>query len=801
MIEIKQASQRLNDAIRVAENLALAYCHEYLLPEHLLLAISQQPEFLRATDFDVESILVPFLEETVESIKEELESSGELEDFEPEPSIQFVQAINIAYQQMYYSSVDEITVPHVINAMKELESSLAANVVAELMKQDDGEFLSNIIGTYGADDEEESYESIPFGDELDNTPSKKQQQEEWRQYVTCLNDLVESHNPLIGREKELERTIQILCRKDKNNPLHIGEPGVGKTALAYGLAAMIEERRVPEKLQDCKIYEMDLGGIIAGTAYRGEFEKRLKAVLEGVKAQGNLRFTDSEQSRARISEPQGQSQNQSPSILYIDEIHNIIGAGKIDKGSLDASNILKPYLEQGTLRFMGSTTYEEYNQNFIRSKGFARRFERVDIAEPTVDECVQILQGLKAKYEEYHGVTFTDEAIRYAAEGADRYITGRFLPDKAIDLLDEAGSYAQISGKTESSGISGNSGLSGGTGSTTLTIDKAQIKVVLAKICRVDTLAEDADDISKLETLEARISSQIYGQQEAVKEVTEAIQMASAGLIDDNKPMASLLFVGPTGVGKTEVAKILAKELSLPIIRFDMSEYAEKHAVAKLIGSPAGYVGYDDGGLLTDAVRKQPHCVLLLDELEKAHQDIYDILLQVMDYAVLTDNKGQKADFRHVILLMTTNAGAQYARQAGMGFVKNLSAGEAMMKKVKSTFKPEFLNRLTGVTIFHDMNRQMAELILQKKLKHLEQQLATKNVTLELSAAAREHLLNNGFSEEYGGREVDRVITNELKPILMRAILFGSLKNGGVAKVDVAEGKLAIGRCVASTHQ
>lgn len=758
MIEIKQASQRLNDAIRIAENLATAYCHEYLMPEHLLLAISQQPEFLRATGFDVESILVPFLEEKVECIKAELESAGELDDFEPEPSVQFVQAINMAYQQMYYSGVDEITVPHVINAMKELESSLAANVVAELMKQDDGEFLSNIIGTYGADDEEETYESIPFGDELDNTPSRKQQQEEWRQYVTCLNDLVESHNPLIGREKELERTIQILCRKDKNNPLHIGEPGVGKTALAYGLAAMIEEGRVPEKLQGCKIYEMDLGGIIAGTAYRGEFEKRLKAVLEGVKSQS-------------------QCQSQAPSILYIDEIHNIIGAGKIDKGSLDASNILKPYLEQGTLRFMGSTTYEEYNQNFIRSKGFARRFERVDIAEPTVEECVQILQGLKTKYEEYHGVTFTDDAIRYAAEGADRYITGRFLPDKAIDLLDEAGSYAQIS---ESSSES------------VKVIDKNNIKVVLAKICRVDTLAEDDDDISRLETLETRISSQIYGQEEAVKEVTEAIQMASAGLIEDNKPMASLLFVGPTGVGKTEVAKVLAKELSLPIIRFDMSEYAEKHAVAKLIGSPAGYVGYDDGGLLTDAVRKQPHCVLLLDELEKAHQDIYDILLQVMDYAVLTDNKGQKADFRHVILLMTTNAGAQYARQAGMGFVKNLSAGEAMMKKVKSTFKPEFLNRLTGVTIFRDMNRQMAELILQKKLKRLEAQLATKNVTLELSAAALEHLLNNGFSEEYGGREVDRVITNELKPILMRAILFGNLKKGGAAKVDVAEGKLRI---------
>lgn len=793
MIEINNGSQRLNDAIDKAESLAMDFCHEYILPEHLLLAISQQGEFKRATDFDVASLLMPFLMEKVENLRDYMETVGDFEELEPEPSIQLAQAMNMAYGIMRSSSAGEITVPHAIRAMKELDSSFAANVVEELMKLDDGEFFSNIIGTYDAMDGENDDESEGYGDFGGMFEDNNKPQEEWRQYVTCLNDLVESHNPLIGREKELERTIQILCRKDKNNPLHIGEPGVGKTALAYGLAAMIEEGRVPEKLQGCKIYEMDLGGIIAGTAYRGEFEKRLKAVLEGVKAQGNLRFTnlqftDSEQSRARISEPQGQSQSQAPSILYIDEIHNIIGAGKIDKGSLDASNILKPYLEQGTLRFMGSTTYEEYNQNFVRSKGFARRFERVDIAEPTVEECVQILKGLKAKYEEYHGVTFTDDAIRYAAEGADRYITGRFLPDKAIDLLDEAGSYAQIS---ETPGVQEASGENVGRGFPSR-ISKAQIKVVLAKICRVDTLAEDDDDISRLETLETRISSQIYGQEEAVKEVTEAIQMASAGLIEDNKPMASLLFVGPTGVGKTEVAKVLAKELSLPIIRFDMSEYAEKHAVAKLIGSPAGYVGYDDGGLLTDAVRKQPHCVLLLDELEKAHQDIYDILLQVMDYAVLTDNKGQKADFRHVILLMTTNAGAQYARQAGMGFVKNLSAGEAMMKKVKSTFKPEFLNRLTGVTIFHDMNRQMAELILQKKLKRLEAQLATKNVTLELSAAALELLLDKGFSEEYGGREVDRVITNELKPILMRAILFGNLKKGGVAKVEVADGKLRI---------
>ena len=445
-------------------------------------------------------------------------------------------------------------------------------------------------------------------------------------------------------------------------------------------------------------------------------------------------------------------------------------AGKIDKGSLDAGNILKPYLEQGELKFMGATTYEEYNQNFIRDKAFARRFEAVTISEPNIDECIQILNGIKSKYESYHNVTYTDDAISFAVTASAKFITGRFLPDKAVDLLDEAGAWRKLHPNNEAVQI----------------VDKRLISDVLANICKVEILAEDEDDLKKLVDLEERIKKQIFGQDKAVDEVTEAVQMASTGLIDDNKPMASLLFVGPTGVGKTEVAKVLSSELGIPLIRFDMSEYAEKHTIAKLIGSPAGYVGYEDGGLLTDAIRKTPHCVLLLDELEKAHQDIYNILLQVMDYAILSDNKGQKADFRHVVIIMTTNAGAQYAKQT-IGFNNIIQSGDNMMKSVKSTFKPEFLNRLTSVTIFNDMNKEMAELILNKKLAILESQLLNKKIKLSISSSARDHLLQVGFSPIYGGREIDRVITSKVKPHIMRAILHGDLHENMTANIDFTE--------------
>lgn len=539
----------------------------------------------------------------------------------------------------------------------------------------------------------------------------------------------------------------MLCRAEKNNPLHVGEPGVGKTALVFGLAKLINENQVPDRLKGARIYGMDIGQMLAGSQYRGDFEKRIKMVMDGAAKEGNV-------------------------IIYIDEIHNMIGAGRGSDGGPDASNMLKQYLEAGDIRFIGSTTYEEYNRYMAKSKGIVRRFQQIDIKEPSVDEAIKILEGLQHKYNIYHGVTYRKDALEYAVRASDKYISNRFLPDKAIDLMDEAGAYLEVHPANRQRSY----------------VTKAVIQQILTKVCKIDAAAIKDEDNSALASLRQRMLDKIYGQDTAVDKVVEAVMMAKAGLIDDDKPIASLLFVGPTGVGKTEVARVLARELGIELVRFDMSEYTEKHAVAKLIGSPAGYVGYEDGGQLTDAIRKTPNCVLLLDEIEKAHSDIYNILLQVMDYARLTDNKGQKADFRNVILIMTSNAGAQYASQANIGFAGNVSRGQAMLAQVKKTFRPEFINRLSDTVVFHDMDRHMAELILDKKLAQLADKLSAKGVSIELTPQAREHLLKWGFTKEYGAREMDRVIGNRLKPVLMKALLFGKLKKGGKAVVKL-EGK------------
>ena len=567
--------------------------------------------------------------------------------------------------------------------------------------------------------------------------------------MTCINDHLAEHNPLIGREAELERTIEVLCRRDKNNPLHLGEPGVGKTSIVYGLAARIEQGNVPDRLKGAKIYQLDMGALVAGTQYRGDFEDRLKRVLRGVTAEKGA-------------------------ILYIDEMHNIVGAGRTGEGAMDASNMMKPYLEGGELRFIGSSTYDEYNRHLTRSKGMIRRFQTIDIAEPTVDEAINIIKALKEHYEEYHGVTYDDEAIDFAVKASAKHITDRYLPDKAIDLIDEAGAYLVAHG------------------SNSTVVDKTLIASVLARISKVDALAVKDDDTERLETIEERIKNKIYGQDSAVKAVVEAVQMSKAGLTDESKPLASLLFVGPTGVGKTEVARVLAREMGVELVRFDMSEYVEKHTVAKLIGSPAGYVGYEDGGLLTDAVRRAPDCVLLLDEIEKAHDDIFNILLQVMDYGVLTDNKGRKAYFRNVVLIMTSNAGAQFASQASVGFASTMTAGKAMLQQVKKTFKPEFVNRLSGIVVFNDMDDHMARLILDKKLRELDERLATRKVTVTLTEKAHLLLMREGYSRQYGAREMDRAIQLHLKSLLMREILFGSLKNGGHATVTASDNKLIL---------
>ena len=787
----------------------VSYHHEFLMPEHLLLSIIDHPEvvrIMRRMKIDQKSMR----QELDTWLKQQERIPKEFSHVKPEPSVLFKAMHSSAYLVNLAGGAGvKLNVTHFLTAMLTLPYAEAPYLIDKYIGEQ-GEKFTRLVGEKFPDEEDPEMKELSklspllanesegglsdeelmnemrafiesgssdfddddedgddgdfwYDDDDDNDEDDgidndeyddpegwqtgKRHPSDWHKLVTCISDKVDQHNPLIGREKELDRTIQVLCRAEKNNPLHVGEPGVGKTALVFGLAKLINENQVPDRLKGARIYGMDIGQMLAGSQYRGDFEKRIKMVMDGAAKEGNV-------------------------IIYIDEIHNMIGAGRGSDGGPDASNMLKQYLEAGDIRFIGSTTYEEYNRYMAKSKGIVRRFQQIDIKEPSVDEAIKILEGLQHKYNIYHGVTYRKDALEYAVRASDKYISNRFLPDKAIDLMDEAGAYLEVHPANRQRSY----------------VTKAVIQQILTKVCKIDAAAIKDEDNSALASLRQRMLDKIYGQDTAVDKVVEAVMMAKAGLIDDDKPMASLLFVGPTGVGKTEVARVLARELGIELVRFDMSEYTEKHAVAKLIGSPAGYVGYEDGGQLTDAIRKTPNCVLLLDEIEKAHSDIYNILLQVMDYARLTDNKGQKADFRNVILIMTSNAGAQYASQANIGFAGNVSRGQAMLAQVKKTFRPEFINRLSDTVVFHDMDRHMAELILDKKLAQLADKLSAKGVSIELTPQTREQLLKWGFTKEYGAREMDRVIGNRLKPVLMKALLFGKLKKGGKAVVKL-EGK------------
>lgn len=724
-------SKNLANAIKQAIEDCDFWRHEFVTPEHVLYAFASQEQFASASEWlpHDASWLITQLEKEFLS----MEVVPETQKYVIEGSQQFSEMMSLAIKQAQYSDQDTLDVPHVVAAMLMLNDSQAAYLLDQFTGDEKGEFMQSLVSAYAVDETGEAAD----GDDA-NSPAP------WRKLVTCVNDTYADHNPLIGREAELERTMQVLCRKDKNNPLHVGEPGVGKTALIYGLTALIECGAVPERLRGARVYMMDMGTMVAGTQFRGDFEKRIKMVMEGLAQEGNA-------------------------ILCIDEIHNLIGAGRNGDASLDASNMLKPYLESGAIRFIGSTTYDEYNRYIAKQKSLVRRFQQIDIAEPSVDDAIRIVEGLRPSYEKFHGVKYAAGVVEFAVRSAAKHIRDRFLPDKAIDLIDEAGAYRETHPLTTQK---------------RQTVDRRLVTDILARVCKIDAEALKEQSNDALRTLESDIKKEIFGQDEAVGRVVEAVQMSKAGLADDTKPMASLLFVGPTGVGKTEVARVLSERMGMKLVRFDMSEYAEKHAVAKLIGSPAGYVGYEDGGLLTAAVRKTPNCVLLFDEIEKAHPDIFNIFLQMMDYAALTDNHGERADFRNAIIIMTSNAGAQYASRASIGFTGSVSRGDAMLTTVKKTFKPEFINRLTDIVVFHDMSRQMASLILDKKLAQLQTKLSAKNVTLHLSAEARELLLTKGFTPEYGARELDRVIGSMLKPLLMREILFGKLKKGGEFNVE-----------------
>ncbi len=613
----------------------------------------------------------------------------------------------------------------------------------------------------------------PGGGSRDRQQQQQQGEPEWKAYVKELTAMpadMFTRQPLIGREDELERTIHVLSKLDRHNVLYVGEPGVGKTAMFYGLMGLLKKsasrKKLPPAIAQAKVFSIDPAALVAGSQFRGDFENRVKSVMEGI------------------------SKYES-AIIYIDDLHDIVGLGSNGNDTADAASMMVPYMDIPNVRFVGTTGFKEYNQRIMRNKNLSRRFETIEIREPDTDHAVKILEGIMPFYESFHLVKFKqrEKLARYTVELSRKYITNRFLPEKALDLIDESGAFRKLHPLDVDPEAK----------NSAQWVDKSVIAEMVKKVCHLTSLPDIDDDSEsdKLSNLAENIKAKIFGQDQAVKQVVEAILMAKAGLLDEQKPIASFLFVGQTGVGKTEIVKVLAKELDVPLVRFDMSEYTERHTVAKLIGSPAGYVGYDDGGLLTDAIRKTPNCVLLLDEIEKAHSDIYNVLLQIMDYANLTDNKGQKADFRHVILVMTSNAGAQYAHQATVGF-NGATAGSAMLSAVKKTFKPEFINRLSATVLFNDIDEAMASRILDKKLDELRDRLKNKDVTLSLTSAAMKQLLDKGFSPQYGAREIDRVLNSTLSPIIMREILFGGLKKGGEATVDCIDGEIKLSKIKAT---
>jgi ATP-dependent Clp protease ATP-binding subunit ClpA len=742
-------SRNLEESLHRAVAYANQRKHEYATLEHLLLSLADDTDaagVMRACDVDLAALkksLVGYIDVELKSL---IVDDGE----DAKPTAGFQRVIQRAVIHVQSSGREEVTGANVLVAIFSERESHAAYFLQEqdMTRYDAVNFIAHGIAKKAGASEPKT---VKGASDDEDKPAVKTGGEALEAYCVDLNEKARQGkvDPLIGRTAEVERCIQILCRRTKNNPLLVGDPGVGKTAIAEGLARKIINNEVPEVLQGATIFSMDMGALLAGTRYRGDFEERVKQVVKEL-------------------------ENHPNAILFIDEIHTVIGAGATSGGAMDASNLLKPALASGSLRCMGSTTYKEYRQHFEKDRALVRRFQKIDVNEPTIEDTIKILKGLKVYYEEFHKLKYTNEAIKAAVDLSAKYITDRKLPDKAIDVIDEAGASQML--LTESK--------------RKKTIGIKEIEAVVAKIARIPPKSVSKSDTEALKQLEIDLKRAVFGQDEALAQLSSAMKMARAGLRDPNKPIGSYLFSGPTGVGKTEAARQLASTLGIELLRFDMSEYMERHTVSRLIGAPPGYVGYDQGGQLTDAVDQHPHAVVLLDEIEKAHADVYNILLQVMDHGVLTDANGKKVDFRNVVLIMTTNAGAADSQRNSIGFGRGKQDGESE-EAIKRIFTPEFRNRLDAVVAFKPLTQEIIRQVVQKFVIQLEVQLADRNVTIETTDEAADWLAKNGFDELYGARPLARVIQEHIKKPLADDILFGRLSRGGHVKVVLKDGKIA----------
>ncbi len=741
-------SEDLNQIIMAAFNEAKTRHHEYLTPEHVLYAslfFHEGKDIIQNCGGDVEK-----LKRSLEQHFREHMSATEGE--EPAQSLGFQSIMERAIWHTNTAQKEVLELGDVLVSIFDEKDSFAAFFLEQegITRLDLLSYISHGVPVIpgkspaagGVEDDEEA-----------PADAKDEKSKVLKAFTVELTERARSGEmePLIGREDILERTVQVLCRRFKNNPVHVGDPGVGKTAITEGLAQLIADGRVPRRLQGYRIYSLDMGALLAGTRYRGDFEERMKKVITELQSRENV-------------------------ILFIDEIHTIVGAGAVSGGSMDASNILKPALATGKLRCIGSTTYDEYRKYFDKDGALSRRFQKIEVPEPSVDDTHRILLGLRGKYEEYHNISYTDEALKAAAELSAKYINDRHLPDKAIDVIDEAGALARMNSTDE----------------TVMEITTADIERVVARMAKIPEKSVSSSEVEKLKDMEARLKDQIYGQDQAVDQVVEAIKRSRAGFREPDKPIASFLFVGPTGVGKTELARQLALVLGVSLHRFDMSEYQEKHTVARLIGAPPGYVGYEEGGLLTEALRKNPYAVLLLDEIEKAHQDIFNTLLQIMDYATLTDNTGKKADFRNVIIIMTSNAGAREMGKQRIGFEEPGMNLDAISTAVDRIFSPEFRNRLDSIVTFNGLSHEIMVQIVMKGIREFQEQLREKNVSLVVSDRCYGWLSRKGFSPEFGAREVSRLIQDKVKKFFVDAVLFGELREGGEALADIENDDVVI---------